>query len=215
MSLWISSVLSLGLLLLQTIQFQTQHPNDESKSVSKEEVTIPSEERLSPIAIANKDRDLKQAYLDVFKILSSENTCSRFYGGPLSATTALNGLAPLVKAQPLVRGVSFQMTGRPHLIRDPHTGAAYRLFDRVRVNTNGSFYQRRSDVMRRFPSDIGDFAAGSRPARALILLHELGHLMQGEDGEWLLPDDGYNSFQSNANTLLVQQACRRQLDALK
>jgi hypothetical protein len=48
----------------------------------------------------------------------------------------------------------------------------------------------------------------------LILLHELGHLIEGEDGTWLLPDDGLNGPQSKANTLRVQQACREQLNKL-
>jgi len=69
--------------------------------------------------------------------------------------------------------------------------------------------------MRKFPSDVGNFAPGSRAARALILLHELGHLIQGDNGNWLIPDDGHNPPQSKANTLLVQQVCRRELDALR
>jgi hypothetical protein len=69
--------------------------------------------------------------------------------------------------------------------------------------------------MRRFPSDVGSFAPGSRPARALILLHELGHLIQGDDGDWLIPDDGRDGWQSKANTLRVEQVCRAQLETLK
>jgi len=107
------------------------------------------------------------------------------------------------------------MAGMSRLLHDDASGASYRLFERTMVNTNGSFYQRRADPMRKFPSDVGDFAPGSRQARALILLHELGHLIQGEGGEWLLPDDGHDGMRSQANTLRVQQACRRQLDALK
>jgi hypothetical protein len=70
------------------------------------------------------------------------------------------------------------------------------------------------DPLRKFPSDVGNFAPGSRGARALILLHELGHLIQGEDGDWLLPDDGFNGTQSKANTLRVQQVCAKELQAL-
>jgi hypothetical protein len=167
------------------------------------------------VALRNRDWDLSQAYSDVFNILSGENPCSSFYGGPRPATTVLNRFVRLVKSQPLVREVSFQMEGTPRLIRDPATGASYRLFERIMVNTNGSFYQRRADSMHKFPSNIGTFSPGSRPARALILLHELGHLMQGENGDWLIPDDGLDGPQSQANTFRVQQACRRQLDTLK
>jgi hypothetical protein len=83
------------------------------------------------------------------------------------------------------------------------------------VNSNGSFYQRRSDPLRKYPSDVGNFPAGSRPARALILLHELGHLMEGGNGTWLLPDDAHDGPQSRANTLRVQQACRVELEKLR
>jgi hypothetical protein len=118
-----------------------------------------------------------------------------------------------VKSQSLLREVSFEMAG-PRIIRDPATGASYRLFEKTMVNTNGSFYQRRADPLRKFPSDVGNFAPGSRAARALILLHELGHLIQDENGEWLIPDDGFDKTQSKANTLRVQQVCGKELKAL-
>ena len=214
MSLWTSSLLSLTILLLQSTQVKTQSVNTGSKAVATEAVAVPSEARPHPL-ILKRDWSFTQAYSDVFKILSSENPCSSFYGGPRSATTVLNSFVRLVKSQPLGREVSFQMEGTPYLVHDLATGASYRLFERTMVNTGGSFYQRRDDSMRRFPSDIGNFSAGSRPARALILLHELGHLIQGENGDWLIPDDGHNGLQSQANTLRVQQACRRQLNSLK
>jgi hypothetical protein len=69
--------------------------------------------------------------------------------------------------------------------------------------------------MGRFPSDVGKFAPGSRAARVLILLHELGHLIQDDNGEWLLPDDGSDGARSKANTLRIQQVCRKELDELK
>jgi hypothetical protein len=56
----------------------------------------------------------------------------------------------------------------------PITGVRYRLFNKAMVNRNGSFYQRRPDLMHKFPSDVGNFGPGTRRARALILLHELG-----------------------------------------
>src|ERR1044072_4851418 len=92
--------------------------------------------------IAKKDWDLNQAYTDVFKILSDQNTCSNFYGGPRVAITVLNDLFSVVKAQPLPRDISFQMAGRPRLLRDKLTGVRYRVFDTALVNTQGSFYQR-------------------------------------------------------------------------
>ena len=174
----------------------------------------PSEEPPRPLVVTKKDWNITQAYIDVFKILSDQNTCSDFYRGPRTATTVLNGFVRRVKSQSLLRDVSFEMVGSPRIIRDPATGASYRLFEKTMVNINGSFYQRRADPMRKFPSDVGNFAPGSRAARALILLHELGHLIQDENGEWLIPDDGFDGRQSKENTLRVQQACRKELNKL-
>ena len=195
MSLWTSTVICV--LLLQAGHSQAQQENGESRPVPIE-----------------KDWNITQAYVDVFKILNNQNSCSEFYRGPRTATTVLNGFVTRVKSQSLMREVSFQMAGSRRIIRDPATGTSYRLFEKTMVNTNGSFYQRRADPMRKFPSDVGNFAPGSRAARALILLHELGHLIQGENGDWLIPDDGYNGMQSKANTLRVQHACRKELNAL-
>jgi hypothetical protein len=213
MSLWTSTIVCV--LLLQSVQTQGQQANGESRPVPIDEVAVPSEESPRRLEFTKKDWDLTQAYSDVFKIVSSQNTCSDFYGGPRTATTVLNGFVRRVKPQPLMREVSFQMVGYPRLIRDPATGASYRLFEQTMVNTIGSFYQRRADPMRKFPSDVGNFSPGSRAARVLILLHELGHLIQGENGDWLIPDDGFNGEQSKANTLRVQQVCRKELEALQ
>lgn len=174
----------------------------------------PSEEPPRPLVVTKKDWNITQAYIDVFKILSNQNTCSDFYRGPRTATTVLNGFVRRVKSQSRLREVSFEMVGSPRIIRDPATGVSYRLFEKTMVNTNGSFYQRRADPMRKFPSDVGNFAPGSRAARALILLHELGHLIQDENGEWLIPDDGFDGRQSKENTLRVQQVCRKELNKL-
>ena len=196
MSLWSSTIICV--LLLQSVQAQEQRTNDENKPV-----------------VIEKDWSITRAYSDVFKILSDQNTCSDFYRGPRTATTVLNGFVRRVKSQSLLRDVSFEMVGSPRIIRDPATGASYRLFEKTMVNINGSFYQRREDPMRKFPSDVGTFAPGSRAARALILLHELGHLIQDENGDWLIPDDGFDGRQSKANTLRVQQMCRKELDGLQ
>ena len=195
MSLWTNTALCV--LLLQSVQAQEQQTNDENKPV-----------------VIEKDWSITRAYSDVFKILSDQNTCSDFYRGPRTATTVLNGFVRRVKSQSLLRDVSFEMVGSPRIIRDPATGASYRLFEKTMVNINGSFYQRREDPMRKFPSDVGTFAPGSRAARALILLHELGHLIQDENGEWLIPDDGFDGTQSKENTMRVQQACRQELNKL-
>jgi hypothetical protein len=212
MSLWTSSVIAL--LLLQVAPAQSQQAYENKESVVLEEVAASAEE-LPPRLVVKKDWDLTHAYSDLFTILSSQNTCSNFYGGPRTAITVLNDFVGLVQSRNLSPELSFQMVGKPRLVRNVHTGKRYRLFDRTLVNTNGSFYKHRVDLMHRYPANVGDFSPGTRPARALILLHELGHLIIGENGDWLIPDDGYNGTQSNANTLRVQQVCRAQLETLK
>jgi len=212
MSLWTNGLLSV--LLLQMVQLPAPEPKGELKPAVIEEAAAASDEPPPPLVFAHKNWELTQAYSDVFKILSAENTCSGFYGGPQKATTVLNDFVPLVKGYRLVRELSFEMNGRSQLIYNPVRRVSYRLFDNVLVNTDGSFYKRRIDSQHRFPANVGDFAPGTRPARALILLHELGHLIRGADGSWLLRDDGNDGMQSNRNTLVVQRACRMELEAL-
>ena len=211
MSLWIGAVICV--LLLQGAQPQAQQANPENSPVAIDEVAVPVGE-LPRRLDTKKDWNINQAYGDVFQILSNQNACSDFYRGPRTAITVLNGFVTRVTSHPLIRDVSFEMAGSPVTIHDPALGT-YRLFEKTMVNTNGAFYLRRGDPMRRFPSDVGNFAPGSRAARALILLHELGHLIEGEDGEWLLPDDGYDFKLSKANTSRIQQMCRQELNALK
>jgi hypothetical protein len=187
----------------------------ELRTSAPEEAVAVSVEQPQPLVFSHKDWELTQAYADVFKILSDENSCSDFYGGPRKATTVLNGFVPLVQSHRLLKELSFEMTGRTRILHNPITGLSYRLFDKTIVNSDGSFYRRRLDSLHRFPADVGSFPPGTRQARALILLHELGHLMEGDDGEYLLPDDGHDGALSNRNTLLVQRACRVQLETLK
>lgn len=209
MFLWTTCVIAL--LLVQTSQSLSQQANDPVIG----EVVARSEEIPKQLVFEKKDWDINQTYSDVFKILSTKNSCSDFYGGSRTATTVLNDLVALVKPEPLVREIAFQMGGNPRFVRDHSTGVLYRIFDKPTVNTNGSFYRRRTDPMRSVPADVGSFASGSRRARVLILLHELGHLIQGADGAWLIQDDGFNVEKSRANTLRIEEVCRAQLKALK
>jgi hypothetical protein len=61
---------------------------------------------------------------------------------------------------------------------------------------------------------VGRFPAASRPARALMLLHELGHLIRGSEG-WLLQPDGGDAVLSDRNTRTVESRCKEQLLALR
>lgn len=210
MFLWTTCVLAL--LLTQAAQSQALQSNGDDIPVT---IEAPSEEIPRRRVLPKRDWDITQTYVDVFTILSTKNSCSNFYGGPRAAITVLNDLVAEVRPEPLVREVSFQMAGKPRFVRNTATGVFYRLFDRAMVNTNGAFYQRRVNIMRNFPADVGSFVPGSRQARVLILLHELAHLIEGENGTWLIPDDGFDVEKSTANTLRIQQVCRAELKALK
>jgi hypothetical protein len=211
MSTWTTSVLIL--VLLHTVSARAQMAVNESKPVTIEETHQSATDLPRPLVLPKRDFEVVQAYADVFKILSDQNTCSSFYGGPRPATIVLNSFIPAVESHRLPPAVMFKMSGRPQIRQDPVSGASYRLFEKVTVNNSSSFYQRR-DYWVRFPSDVGSFPPGTRAARALILLHELGHLIQDTNGAWLIPDDGHDDSVSHRNTLRVQQACRKQLQAL-
>ena len=208
MSLWTTTVLTL--LFLQTAEPQSELAKVD---IGIEEVKT-SEYMPLRLELAKKGWNLNQAYSDVYNILSNQNACSDFYGGPRAATTVLNAFVSQIKSEQVYREISFRMAGRLTLIRDDAAGVSYRLFGMTAVNTSGSFYQRRADPMRNIPADVGSFLPGSRPARALILLHELGHLIRGKNGAWLIPDDGYDPAKSKANTLQVEKVCRAQLYVL-
>ena len=167
-----------------------------------------------PRAVAGKDFSLRKAYDDVFKILGAVNSCSDFYGGPVLATTVLNRLLGNVERGELPTFVSFQMTGHPQNYFNAKSGASYRLFDKAIVNEEGAFYQRRFDPKMSQPRNVGSFPPGTRAARALILMHELAHLIKGRDGAWLIADDGSDSWQSKQNTARVEQKCWAQLKEL-
>ena len=203
MSLWTTTLLTL--LFLQTAEPQAELTKVDSAT---------SEELPGRLVLEKKGWNLNQAYSDVYNILSTQNACSDFYGGPRPATTVLNAFVSQIKYEQVYREISFRMAGRLTLVRDNAAGVFYRLFGMTSVNTNGSFYQRRADPMRNIPADVGSFLPGSRTARALILLHELGHLIRGKNGAWLIPDDGYDPEKSKANTVRVEKMCRAQLYAL-
>jgi len=47
-----------------------------------------------------------------------------------------------------------------------------------------------------------------------VLLHELGHLVEAQDGRWLIPDDGNAPGISLQNTALIEAQCRLQILSL-
>jgi hypothetical protein len=47
-----------------------------------------------------------------------------------------------------------------------------------------------------------------------MFLHELGHVVQGASGDWLLPDDGFDDSTSRENTKKVENVCGEQIKNL-
>jgi hypothetical protein len=154
-------------------------------------------------------------YADVFRVLKDDNSCSRFFGGPARAVTAFNEFARRLRSGPLGAGndVAIRMRGDYTTYHDSLTGASYRIFKEEMVNSNGPFL-RRAPTPSTASARVGRFHALTRQARALTLLHELGHLLQGADGKWLLPNDGGDPALSERNTRTVESQCVGQLLAL-
>jgi hypothetical protein len=158
---------------------------------------------------------LDQAYQDAVRILSKNNSCSRFFGGPNAAGEVLSRLA-----------VQFQL----HLLRDSRTGiemsgiftyfdqteqhTGYRLFAAATINTRGPFLKAKVFPSEPYVPPVGSFLPNTREARVLMLLHELAHLVKGQTGIWLIPDDGNAPALSKQNTALIESQCRAQILSL-
>ena len=156
-----------------------------------------------------------QSYADVYGILKDENECSRFFGGPAHSVKVFNELTRKLKRRPLGdRAVGVRMTGSFMTFRDHQTGAVYRLFEEATVNTDGPLFSKGAAHDRNKVSRVGSFPTQSRAGKALVYLHELGHMVGRADGSWLLPNDGDNREQSERNTRTVEKNCADQLTAL-
>lgn len=182
----------------------------------KRVANIPSRyepERL-PLPTARKVTEVEKTYLDAYNILKQDNSCSLFFGGP-EAIQALNQLTRQIRPAQLDRQIGMRMTGETTSVLNFNTGFRYRLFDRAEVNINGAFY--RANALPGGPTipSIGVFPPSSREARATLLLHELGHLIQKADDQWVLRDDGNDSWRSGENTQRVIEACGKQIRELR
>jgi hypothetical protein len=156
------------------------------------------------------------SYVDVYRILREENSCSRFFGGPVRSVHAFNNFARKLRLKYLdQRGVAIRMSGGFVIYHDQRTGARFRLFEESVINTRGPFFT--SAAPGPLPSRmlVGRFPVPGKGARALTLLHELGHLVRSPEGGWLLPNDGGDQRLSERNTREVEERCLEQLMALR
>ena len=157
---------------------------------------------------------LDRAYLDALSLLQRGNTCGEFFGGEASVQV-LDGLAVTLQ-NGLIKDprTGLMMSGRPSNVFDSETGISYRLFADAKINSSGPFYKSKIRPEDPFVPDVGSFRPNTRAARALMLLHELAHLIRGKDGVWLIPDDGGKPELSHRNTMTVESRCGEEIRAL-
>lgn len=178
---------------------------------------LPAAARPLPVPTPLDGRDLadRESYEDVFRILSEENECSRFYGGPARAAEAFNQFAQRLERRRLDDpSVALRMSGSYTRYRNQETGAAYRVFDRAVINLDGPIGLRPPSLSASRAA-VGRYAAYTPKARALVLLHELGHLIEKPSGGWLLRNDGHDSDLSERNTREIEAQCFEQLEAVR
>ncbi|MBD0371854.1 MAG: hypothetical protein ICV60_13525 [Pyrinomonadaceae bacterium] len=169
----------------------------------------------TPLEIARRDAAYLTAYHDVYHILSQPNPCSSFFGGSVAAVEVLNNLfGKLGTSRLSSTKTSMVMTGPTRRVINRRTGANYRLFEKAVINTSGPFYQQKFSRSEPLVPSVGSFEPNTREARAAILLHELGHLLQGANGQWLLPNDGADDEQSRKNTGTIEERCGEQIKGL-
>lgn len=169
---------------------------------------------LAPSTIISKDKVLESAYYDTLTILTSNNTCSEFFGGQQTAVDVFVSFMKAVQKTHIEPSVAMKMYGRTSNVVNLETKAQYRLFEKISINANGPFYRRAVTRADLTVPNIGSFAPNSQKVRMLILLHELGHVMKGQDGNWLLADDGNNESLSRDNSRKIKDVCGEQINNL-
>jgi hypothetical protein len=167
----------------------------------------------APTPLISQDKLLGTAYYDALSILSSNNQCSDFFGGP-DSIDAFNEIVTRIQRDVLTAGIGMRMSGSTTNIHDARTKKDYRLFAKVTINSRGPFYRRKAGLWEPTVPRVGSFEPNTKEARVLMLLHELGHVVKGSDGRWVLPDDGRDEGLSRANSDKVQDVCAGQIHEL-
>ena len=164
-----------------------------------------------PSPLITEDKILESAYYDTLSILSTSNECSDFFGGPSASVDIFNSLIGKVRKSYFQPSIGIRMSGAAISGFNMTTRTKYRLFDKVSINRNGPFYRRKNSPWEPTVRGVGTFAPNTKEARVLMFLHELGHLLQGQRGGWLLADDGGDESLSRDNTRKVEDVCGGQI----
>jgi hypothetical protein len=168
----------------------------------------------APPAVISQDKVLASVYYDALAILSTNNRCSEFFGNRAASMNVFHRFVSQVRKDYASSSLVMRMRGPTISGADASTNVRYRLFSKVSINVNGPFYRNGTSRSERTVLGIGSFAPNTREVRVLVLLHELGHLMQGPNGEWLLPDDGGDEALSRSNSRKVEEVCGEQIKGL-
>ena len=168
---------------------------------------------VAPSPLIHEDKVLGSAYYATLAILSSQNPCSDFFGGP-DSVGIFNELVSRIRKDAMSVGIGMRMSGLVTNIQDAKTNKNYRLFAKVSLNSRGPFYRRKAALWEPTVPRVGSFEPSTKEARVLILLHELGHVMRGPDGQWLLPNDGEDEGKSLANSQKIEDVCDGELSTL-
>ncbi len=160
-------------------------------------------------ANSRPDDKLDRAFLDAAAILEKPGACSEFFGGSKS-TYVLHELAAQLQTRSNDYRIAFRMSGQ-FVVHQNGNGVLYRLFDNAEVNITGAFYKAKVFPSEPLVPDVGSFRPNTREARVLILLHELAHLIEGSDGNWLIPNDGNDPQLSRSNTRKIEAKCREEI----
>jgi hypothetical protein len=165
----------------------------------------------TPSRLIAEDRVLASAYYDTLGILTVNNRCSEFFGGPETSVAAFSKLIGRVRKDHRAPAVGMEMSGSWENFFNAQTRKEYRLFDKVALNTNGPFYRGKAATAGPTPHRVGSVESNTREARVLMFLHELGHMIKGPEGKWLLPNDGDNEELSHRNTVMIEKVCEDEL----
>ena len=193
------------------------------KPVPASEVDSKGDAELAPAEIntldaspaVSKDKALLSAYLNTVSILSTNNSCSLFFGGSAAAVDVFKHLIGTVQKDYFTTPIGIRMSGATVSVNNITTGTEYRLFDKVSINADGPFYRSRFSRSDSRLHRIGTFEPNTNEARVLMLLHELGHVMKGDDKNWLLADDGKDAGLSQLNSRKIEDVCGTQINALR
>jgi hypothetical protein len=197
----------------------TERNSDTPNNVGAERLGITSDSKREVDTLNSKSLGSSQpqlvheAYHSASLILSEDNPCSRFFGGQASQE-ALDRLFDHLKVVSATTSLGIRMYGTTMVIMNAKTGLTFRIFEKAEINQTGAFFK-----TKRFPNEplvprVGSFPPATPEARVLMILHELGHSILGNNGKWLLPDDGGNNSLSANNTAIIEKQCEKQLRTL-